>query len=319
MNYFVGAYASSPSATGWDAEQEARYFEKVKQLPNIAGLEHPFLGEGLHPAGDDWFLNQIDPSWDYIFTCIPGTMSALADNPEFGIASDDEAGREQALSFLAKAREAIVKLNQYLGRQAVKAIQIQTAPSQLNASSSVPSLLASLETLVSWDWQGAELVVEHCDAYVEGQECSKGFLTLGQEIQAIRAVNQISTQPVGVCVNWGRSVLETRKAVGAVEHIALAARYGLLKGLMFSGISGAETEYGAWQDTHMPQAPDIGLIGAKESLLTQKEMQACLKAAKTEALSYVGIKLGVRPFEAGIDERIALNESALLMLGKASG
>ena len=319
MNYFVGAYASSPNVSGWDAELEARYYEQVKKLPNIAGLEHPFLGESLHPQDDDWFLAHVDPNWDYVFTCIPGTMAALSANPEFGIAADHDEGREQAIAFLEKARQAIMKLNQHLGRQAVKAIQIQTAPSQSNADASVPSLIASLETLQSWDWQGAQLVIEHCDAFVEGQTPAKGFLTLGQEIQAVRAVNQVSENPIGFTINWGRSVIETRKTQGAIEHIELAGRYGLLNGVMFSGVSAEETAYGAWQDSHMPQAPDINLIGAKTSLMTQKEIHACLKAAEANQVEYIGIKLGVRPPEATIDERIGLHVSALKMLENFSG
>ena len=314
MGYFVGAYASSPNVTGWDPQLEASYYQQLNQLPQLQGLEHPFLGQ-LHPYDNDWFLAHINPDWDYVFTCIPGIMSALAQNPQFGIASCHESGRALAIDFLKQACDAIGQLNQHLGRQAVKAIQIQSAPSQGRANSSVDALMLSLATLKSWNWHGATLMLEHCDCYIEGQSGSKGFLSLSQEIEAIKTVNrQHAVNPIAMTINWGRSVLEMRHAEGAIAHIQQAKQAGLLKGLMFSGISGEITEYGAWQDTHMPPAPIGELSGAPGSLMTQAQIQACLTAADVQSLDYVGIKLGIRPFDASIATRIAYNQDAIAML-----
>src|SRR5438034_923832 len=66
----------------------------------------------------------------------------------------------------------------------------------------------SLDELRAWDWRGAALSVEHCDAFVPGQAPAKGFLALGAEIDAIRASH--GATPVGVAVNWGRSAIEAR-------------------------------------------------------------------------------------------------------------
>ena len=311
MSYFVGAYAASPNTTGWDPELEARYYARLRALPNIKGLEHPFLGS-LHPHDDAWFVQHIDPKWRFVFTCIPGVMAAMAKNPQVGLASEDASGREEALAFVAKAREAIATLNAASGRRVVDAIEIHSAPDQSRAASSVAAFTASLATLVQWDWQGARVVIEHCDAHVPGQLASNGFLSLADEIAAIEATNARYGSDVGVVVNWGRSVLETRSAEGALQHIALARQHGVLAGLMFSGASGQDTPYGAWRDSHMPPAPSTaGGVGAEGSLLTDAALQACLHASDGQQLAILGLKIGIRPLDASLDERMAQLSSAL--------
>jgi len=318
MSYFVGAYAASPNTTGWDPELEARYYERLRALPGIKGLEHPFLGQ-LHPHDDAWFVQHIDANWRFVFTCIPGVMAAMAKNPHVGLASDDAPGREEALAFVRKARDAIAALNAACGRRVVDAIEIHSAPDQSRASSSVAALTASLATLVQWDWQGTRLVLEHCDAHVPGQVASKGFLSLADEIAAIETTNTRYGSDVGILVNWGRSVLEARSAEGALQHIALAKQHGLLAGLMFSGASGQDTPYGAWRDSHMPPAPAAaGGIGAEGSLLTEAALQACLRASGGRQLPILGLKIGIRLTDASLDERMAYIGSVLSRLDAAA-
>ncbi|MCP8899682.1 DUF4862 family protein [Gilvimarinus xylanilyticus] len=317
MSYYVGAYASSPCTSGWNPELETRYYHQLKQIPSIKGLEHPFLGENLHAYDDDWFLENIDPNWQYVFTCVPGTMGAIGINPNFGIASDDTAGREQALAFMEKARAAIAKLNAHAGRQVVQAIEMQTAPNKAKASSSAASLKASLETMLQWDWQGARVVLEHCDTLIEGQEPAKGFLTLEDEIEVIKAVNQTHNANLGVVINWGRSVIETRSTTGAIEHIQQAKQAGVLAGLMFSGASDQDTPYGVWADTHMPAAPsEHSAIGAERSLMSEAQIHRCIHAADAKNLPILGIKLGIRPKDERLENRVAYNREALAMLGR---
>jgi hypothetical protein len=73
---------------------------------------------------------------------------------------------------------------------------------------------------------------------------------------------------------------------------------------MFSGASGAQTPYGAWQDSHMPHAPAAGISHAAEgSLLTEAEIKASLAAAGSK-LDFVGAKIGIRPPEASVATRL---------------
>jgi len=316
MKYFMGAYASSPNVGDWDAELETRYYDTIKSLGYIKGLEHPF-GGSLHNRDDDWFLANIDPNWEFVFTCIPGVMGAIGKNPNFGIASDDEAGRQDSLAFMQKARDAIAKLNAHAGKEVVRAIQIHTSPNKANAGSSKESLTKSLIEMLSWDWQGAKLVIEHCDAYVEGQDPSKGFLKIEDEIDACLKAKIETGKSVGITINWGRSAIEARSASGVIKHIQAAKAAGLLSGLMFSGASGNESDYGVWRDSHMPpQALSAKGAGEPASLLTADIMKECIEIAEPDSLLYLGAKLGIRPRTAPLEDRIAYNREVFSIIGK---
>ncbi|WP_158969691.1 DUF4862 family protein [Paraglaciecola sp. L3A3] len=318
MQYFVGAYATSPNVSTWDPELETCYYQQLKVMPNVKGLEHPFTGK-LHANDDDWFLANIDTTWQFLFTCVPGNMGALAKNPHFGIASDDAAGRAEALDFMRKACAAIAKLNAHLGRQAVQAVEIQTAPDRSKASGSKASLKKSLETMLQWDWQGAQLVIEHCDTLVEGQVPAKGFLTIEDEIAVLTELNVNNPTPVGMVMNWGRSVIETRNTHGAIEHVKLLKKHNLLTGVMFSGVSDQDTEYGQWLDTHMPPTPNAQLMtGAEHSLMTEQQMLNTLAACGDESLPIVGIKLGIRPRSMPLEKRVAHIRDCLAALERYS-
>lgn len=316
MRYFVGAYATSPAWSTWDPVLERAYYQQLKTFENLKGLEHPFVGS-LHPHDDQWFLDNIDPRWEFVFTCVPGIMNALAENPQFGIASVDEHGRTQALAFMQKACDAIGKLNSHSGREVVKAIEIQTAPNQIDAPSSAAALRESLKTMLSWDWHGANIVIEHCDTLIVGQIPAKGFLSLEHEITVIKQLNQEYASNMGILINWGRSAIETRSTQGVIEHISLAKKNGVLKGVMFSGATDKDTPYGIWKDTHMPVAPENDeRLGAKHSLLNKAQIQKCLTACGDAFSpdSILGIKLGIRPKNAPLSVRIAYNKTALAIL-----
>ncbi|HAW92060.1 MULTISPECIES: DUF4862 family protein [unclassified Arsukibacterium] len=318
MKYFVGAYAASPNHSGWNPQLESAFYNELKALPNIKGLEHPFLGS-LHQHDDNWFLANIDSQWDYVFTCIPGIMNALGKNPKFGIASEDSAGRAAALAFMEHACAAIGKLNSHLGRQAVRAIMIQTAPARHQAPSSKAALLASLQTMLQWDWQGAKIVIEHCDAYVDSHAPSKGFLALTDELDVLGAVNAsvAAGQQLGMVINWGRSVFETRNDEGAVQHIHSAQAAGVLTGVMFSGVSDKDSAYGAWRDSHQPpQQSERVKYGEPGSWMTEQAMHNCLAACEPEALLVLGAKIGIRPLDTTIEQRIGTIRDTLAILDR---
>jgi len=318
MHYFLGAYAASPNVSGWDPELETAYYQQLKTFSNIQGLEHPFIGR-LHAQDDNWFLANIDPAWNYVFTTIPGVMNALANNPLFGLASADEAGRLAAIDFMQQANQAIAKLNQHLGRQAVTAIMLHSAPAQHKATGSAKAFKASLETLLSWNWHGARLLLEHCDALIPEQKPSKGFLSLQDELAVLAEVNQqlAPSQPLSMVINWGRSVLETRQPAGALAHLQAAKAQGLLSGLMFSGISDKATAYGAWQDSHQPaKSSELIPFGEPDSWLTEQAIQQCLDVCADTKLAVLGLKIGIRPLSASLEERINYLRAQLAILDR---
>lgn len=317
LNYYLGAYALSPTKKVWDAEIESAFYADLKTLRNLKGLEHPFYG-ALHEHDDDWFLANIAPHWDYVLTCIPGTMNALALNPHFGIASDDAQGRASALAFMQQACDAVGKLNRQLGRQAVTAVLAHTAPARTHASSSRSALMASLQTMVGWDWQGASIVIEHCDAYTDSHLPSKGFLALEDELAVLSEINQDLASPIGIVINWGRSVFEVRQLGGALAHIRAAQQCGVLHGIIFSGISDKETAYGAWRDSHMPPMQgDLVAYGAQHSWMTEAAMHECLAVSgDAQALPILGAKISIRPDASSPAERLGYIIDTLAILDR---
>ncbi len=318
MNYIVGAYATAPSTFAWDENLESEYYEQLKSIDNIQGIEHPFVGK-LHPFDDDWFLDNIDTSWQFIFTSIPGVMANLAQNPHFGIASTNEDGRQAAIEFYQQARLAILKLNKHLGKQAVSHIKIHTAPRiSAKTSSSKQALQASLETLQSWDWYGAKLVIEHCDAFIPEQPPEKGFLSLVDEIATITTVNKRLNCDIGVSLNWGRSAIETRSVQGPIEHIKMAYQSKLLNGIIFSGATGKDTPYGQWKDSHMPPEKAFNIPHyAKSSLLTIEQIEKSLQQCDCDCLDFIGGKISLSPNTATVSERVSYIQSLLTLLDKA--
>jgi hypothetical protein len=317
MRMIVGAYAISPAATTWNEAGETALYDGLKTMQNVRGLEVPFTGT-LHRHDEKWLFAHIDKSWDFVVTLIPGTMGTLQQNPKFGLASTDAAGRKAAVDFARSAREAVSRLNAATGRNAVIAVEVQSAPSlgKPGAASSVDAFAESLAEVAGWDWQGARIVIEHCDALKPSHPAAKGFLPLADELKAIAKANKSAKQQIGVAINWGRSVLENRRAETGAEHIAEARKAGALSGIMFSGAGGAATPYGAWEDSHMPHAPAPGLKHAAEgSLMTEEEIRRSLTAAG-QGLDFVGAKIGVRPADAPVATRLGLIQDLITLVGR---
>jgi hypothetical protein len=351
MKYIVGAYVASPCLDQWQPDLEIAYYNGLKKNPNIRGLEHPIYGN-LHRDDDEWFLENIDPEWDFVFTCIPGVMNSMQNDPSFGLASNNPEGRARAIAFHARVLTALQKLNARLGRKCVIAVQIHSAPIRRSMIDSSPKAFSqSLQELSSWNWQGAQLVVEHCDAFIPNQHVpEKGFLTLDEEIMAINNSNRDSNSKVGLMVNWARSAIEGRSAETPVEHIQQIRRAGLLRGLIFSGCTDQESEYGVWRDKHMPPTPTIKVIGdrakgtdatqstqstdtiqsesalPKNSLLNDFEIRRCLEAAGLvkhpgylSCLSYLGAKVMLWPQGASLEMRLKMIRETLDLLKHSSG
>ena len=111
MKYIIGAYATAPSLADNDKLNEHKFYEKlIESIPEIRGLEIPFWGKEIHQFGSDFLLDIIDKNWDNVLSCIPGSMSKLANNPKFGLASDDENGRAEAVAMHKKVNQVLHKM-----------------------------------------------------------------------------------------------------------------------------------------------------------------------------------------------------------------
>ena len=122
--YIVGAYATSPNLFTWDEKSELIYFNLLKKMPSIRGLELPFWGESLHPFDDQWLLSNLDSKWENVLTCVPGTMKYLETVPRFGLASVDDNSRKEAIRFYRTAFNCVNNLKNHFGNKSVIGISI---------------------------------------------------------------------------------------------------------------------------------------------------------------------------------------------------
>jgi hypothetical protein len=296
---YLGAYAA--------AQPTAEFLRELHPISGVRGLEVPFLG----PDEDALRIlaENTPPQWSFILTLLPGTMARLQTDERFGLASVDGPGRDRAVELASQARQSVVLLNERLGRRAVVAVEIHSAP-KLGAAGQVGSsgqaFLRSLDELREWDWQGAELWIEHCDAFQLGREPAKGFMTLEREMEALGGSS--GRTPCGFSVNWGRSAIEGRSVATPIEHLELLRKSHLLRGLIFSGVTRGNALYGDWADTHAP-------FEAQGSLLGANEVKAALAAAGgAEALKGLGLKMQALPASLTLPERVEFVRAQLRFL-----
>jgi len=293
MNLVIGSYATPPRPLQTRSEFEL-LSAGVLALTGVDGLEVPYLGAGS-PWQDATHLRM--GGGRHVLTTVPSMMSAIERDPAFGLASDDDDARAAAVQLIADARAFVADVNAGAGAT-FGTVLLHSAPGR---GRSTPEALArSLDEIAAWDWAGASLAVEHCDALVPSHAPDKGFLGLDQELALAAA------RGIGVSLNWGRSAIETRSADGPAEHIAAAVEAGVLTGLVFSGCAPVEGPYGAaWADRHLPvrdwgsgPLSDAGGAG----ILTRREVERCVGLALGAAdLQYLGVKVKAPPATAPED------------------
>ncbi|MDD5302924.1 MAG: DUF4862 family protein [Elusimicrobia bacterium] len=299
MKIHVGAYAAS---AGLDEESETALYAGLAGM-GIAGLEQPFYGT-LHRRDEGWLIGQIRPDWSLVLTLLPGFFDLMNDDRHYGLASADADGRKRALDFAESARRAVEKLHRALGRRAVRAVMVHSAPrlGGSGAKSSLERFADSLTELRGRDWQGATLLVEHCDAAVPGQAPDKGFMRIEDDVMAIKLSG--GKTPTALAINWGRSAVEARSAEGPIEHLRRAAQAELLGALFFSGVTASHPEYGEWRDWHAPFSTSV-----PESLMTPAAAKAAL--AEAPGCPIVGIKLQTKPATMPVPARLAVIQDGL--------
>lgn len=297
MIAIAGAYPAAPRHHDVDSEEgRAAYVradaaftdalvEKVSML-GAGGLELAWHDGRLHPREDE-HLAALPPTWQHLVTTIPDTMVTWRTEPTFGLASPDDAGRAAALDRLAALRDRLAELSAHRGgRSLAVAVLVHSAPRLgHDPAAGRRALTSSLQEAAAWDWGGAHLLVEHCDAG-DRELPAKGFLPLDDELAALDDAAGLPT-PVGLLVNWGRSVIERRDRRAALDHVVAAAAAGQLSGLMFSGVAaGGATE--PWLDNHLP-SNDV----CDTSLLRPRDIAETVAAARAGGadLLVAGVKV----------------------------
>ncbi|MET3809218.1 DUF4862 family protein [Arthrobacter sp. UYEF3] len=300
MSLIVGAYPAQ--STGPLARQ---FFDELGRIPSIRGLELPYRAEG----GDPWPAG-APAAWSAVVTSIPGTMQRLALDEHFGLASRNPGGRRAALDFVAGIRDYVGALVSSGHR--VEAVELHSAPPH---HGSPEAFAESLNEVLDWDWQGAGIVVEHCDAPRAGSVPEKGFLSFEEEVQVVRGLRDQGREDISVLVNWARSVIETGQSHTAADHLRYAREAGVLGGLMFSGCSPEPTEFGyPWIDAHLPAVEVQGAPAS--SLLTGGEIARCLREAGE--LPITGFKIGLPQDAVSPGDRVErLRQMCTLITGAA--
>lgn len=296
----VGAYAAQPA----DPASRQDFVRAVLALPSVTGLEITF-GAAVYREDETWLWRLLPQGGRHVITLVGATMEALGRDPRFGLASEDDEGRGAALSLLRAARQAVAVATD--DGQRIVAVEVQSAPSPKSGEQgSARRLRDSIVEAAQWDWRGAALVVEHCDAPGRRPSFAKGFLGLDEELAVLTELEAEGLPtPVGLAVNWGRSAIEAEGAHGVETHIDQAHRSGLLRGLIFSGASGTDSVYGpAWHDSHVPAAALDASVGEPTSLLTSSRIERAAALAG-DRLLYDGVKVSVRPKDASVVRRVA--------------
>lgn len=292
----VGAYAAAGALT---SDDEPEWYGLLGGLEGVSGLEVPFKA-ALHPEGVRRLAALLPGGWNVVVTMLPLTFVTATSDPRYGLASTDAAGRHRALTDAHAARAEVLRLNDALGYQVVTAIQLHSAPSRTGGPlSGVKEFTESLRELSGLEWDGAELLVEHCDAPSPHGPHQKGYLGLADETRAVADAGGVGAG-LGQSINWGRSAIEGRSAATPLEHIAAVREAGTLRGLMFSGAAAVEGPFGAaWRDVHNPVASVDPC-----SLLDAAAIGSALAAAPDDLL-LLGAKVKAHPTAVTIDERLA--------------
>jgi hypothetical protein len=304
----IGAYAASPSATGFDARTEEKFLDAVIGLDGVGGLEIPFLGS-LHSQDDTWFFDYLvqtqkrRPELRHVMTLIPGVMTRLSKEHHFGLASDDLEGQRLAIEQVKDALQWITRLEQASGSLLFSAIEVHSAPTlgSQGVKSSIGALTRALHQLAEYSTRQS-FWLEHCDAFVPGQAPAKGFLTLDQEMEALSGLPR---ERFGILINWGRSAIEGRSAQSALSHIKKAQIADRLSCLIFSGATQDDALYGDWADSHAP-------FDTAGSVLSRAATHDALSAAGEKTV--LGLKMQALPKTLSVDERIEFVSRQLRIL-----
>lgn len=310
----LGAYAALPNTP----PQRADFYRALADLPGVRGLEIPVRDDLAGSDGLDTLAGQLAPAWDHnIVTAVPGTMVRVWADPTYGLASTSRHGRRAALDFTRTVRDGVEALREAAGRDVVAAVELHSAPSGAPGTDHLAEAFGeSLAELADWDWGGAELLVEHCDAYVSPDRGEKRLLTLGEEIDV---VTTLARPKVRISLNWGRSALEAHDADAPAEHVREVTSLGLLAGITFSGAGPQDTAYAkAWMDGHLPLAED-----EPGSVMTAARVRQCAdlalepSAGATEGRSawYLGAKCQV-PADSDVPSRVGYLRRILEATGR---
>ncbi|MFG2824750.1 DUF4862 family protein [Kitasatospora sp. NPDC048365] len=286
MKKIIAGYTCAPP----HRRSESAYYRRLATTPHAEGVALAWQDASTAAQIGD-ILDVLPPDWTVALTAIAATYPAWLAAPAFGLASPDPDGREAATAMARQIAEGVRRINDRAGRAAVLAVEFQSAPGYGGhpLRPDAEAFRRSLTEIAALDWDGAALLVEHCDAPRPGRTPVKGFLTLRQEIDTVAS---LTGSGIGLSLNWGRSLLELRDPDRVHDHAAEAAASGLLRAFTLSGNGDRASTHGAaWDDTHLPFADTLDSRYAEPtSLLTTA--RAAQSLAHLHDPLFVAVKTG---------------------------
>ena len=314
-NYICGAYPSAPSQHSDDKDAETAFYDRLRSMPQIGGIEIPFWGEATHPFGDAFMQSCLHADWVNVMTCVPLSMDAKARDLKIGLAAKDEEARQHSIAMHERAYRAFQDFNEQAEKNIFKAVHLVSAPAGGPDYASKDALQKSLAQIAGWDWGGIDIFIEHCDAHKPDGSAEKGLLSLEEELQVIDAMG---IENLGVALNTGRSTVEGRDADHAITHLEMVQQSGVPFALMFSGSTGADDAYGPWKDLHMPFGAFEGSkFPYPNSSLSKDALDRLFDVLdeRSKALAFIGFKVMPLPqSSATINRRVGINEDAITIL-----
>jgi hypothetical protein len=285
VKVIIAGYTAAPA----DPHDRLVYYEQLTAVPGADGLEFGWTPSAPSDLGG--VLGLLPPDWSVTLNDITATYQTSVSSPRSGLASPDEGGRRAAVAMAADLAAFVREINDRLGRPAVAAVEVHSAPgfAHRELQPDAGAFTRSLADLAGLDWNGADVMVEHCDAFIPGQPPAKGFLRLSEEIAALATV---PGSALGLSLNWGRSAIELRDPGLIIEHFAAGLESGLLGAITFSGASATPTSYGpAWADSHLPFAdPGEPAYADPASLMTRAQVREVLARLGPWEGSFVAVK-----------------------------
>jgi len=315
MKYICGAYTSAPSLNNASIRSEAEFYSNINLIKQIKGLEIPFWGENCHPFGNSFLNSYLKKDWKNSLTCIPSMVTANQLDDKIGLASTDEGSRLIALQIHKKAYESFLEFNNHFGINIFENIHLSSAPCHQQQNSSVSSFTKSLEEIIKWNWDSSKIFIEHCDKYNLEGRFEKGYLSLEEEILAIK---NVASNNIGFVVNTGRSSIEGKKIETVNEHIELICNHNIPVGIIFSGTSNVDNSPLKWKDLHVPFGCfNTSKFPYKNSILSKSNVKKIFNNLEhfLNQINFFGFKLmPLDPKNASIKKRIGINEDAIKVL-----
>ncbi|GAP53639.1 uncharacterized protein STM3670 [Arthrobacter sp. Hiyo6] len=303
----VAAQMTQPA----DISERASFAGAIRGIPGVDGFEVP-VANTVWNEDVEWISPQLALGGEHVLSLIGAFMDRRADG--VGLASSNHDKRLEAINLVRTAHQYAEYIHQ-AGSGRIRDLIVYSAPTAEDPKIAGAWMRESMNRILSWDWHGINVVIEHCDSIRHDGSFEKGFLPIEEELDILDALSAPNT---GIVVNWARSAIEGRSTQTPIEHVVLARERGWLRGITLSGVVPTTSDFGQpWADAHAPFSDAEGAAGEPSSLLNLSAAADFIRAAGN-GVDFREVKVAVRRADADAAARIETNRHALSAITMAS-